>query len=80
MIDGTFARSKFEAEPDPQMLCAQLAEILTARIRAAKNLHMEIEWIVADLRKLGHKVQHWDGVIANWSEPNQRRPIYLDMA
>jgi len=32
---------------------------------------MEIEWIVADLRRLGHNVKHWDGVIANWDGPKE---------
>jgi hypothetical protein len=65
-LDISFSRSNFKSATDLQGLCERLAEILTTRVRAAKNLHMEIEWIVADLRNLGHNVKHWDGVIANW--------------
>lgn len=79
MIDAIFARSRFESEPDRQALCARLAEVLTSRLRAAKNLHMEVEWIVADLRRLGHKVKHWDGVIANWDEPQDDPYLWISL-
>ena len=71
MLDTSFTRSNFESAPSQQAICARLSEVLTTRLRAAKNLHMEIEWIVADLRALGHEVKHWDGVIANWDGPKQ---------
>ena len=66
MLDPGFSRSNFQSAPDHQRLCQRLSAVLTERIQAAANRHMEIEWIVADLRTLGHNVQHWDGVIANW--------------
>ncbi len=66
MLDESFSRSNFLSATDLQGLCVRLSEVLTTRVRAATNLHMEIEWIVAELRKVGHNVQHWDGVIANW--------------
>lgn len=70
-----FSRANFESASDLQGLCARLARVLTARVRAATDLHMEIEWIVADLRNVGHDVQWWDAVIANWD--GQKQDPYL---
>ena len=70
MLDDVFSRRSFETAADLQVLCAQLAEVLTDRLRAARNLHMEVEWIVADLRARGHDVSRWDEVIANWEHPD----------
>jgi len=54
--------------------------VLTARMRAAKNRHMEIEWIVADLRKIGHNVKRWEGVIANWDDGREDPFLWVSIA
>ncbi len=69
-----FSRASFESDSDPQGLCARLARALTGRVRAATDLHMEIESIVANLRSVGHDVQWWDAVIANWDGRKQGIP------
>jgi hypothetical protein len=66
MLDACFSRAAFEGATDLQSLCARLAEVLTARLRKAADAHMELEWMVADLRALGHNVKRWDQVIADW--------------
>ena len=77
MLDGSFSRSNFEAAADLHSLCTRLADVLTGRVRAAKNVHMELEWIVADLRALGHNVQRWDEVISEWEEPRKDRYLWI---
>lgn len=74
-----FSRANLESASDLQGLCARLARILTARVRAATDLHMEIEWIVADLRNVGHDVQWWDAVIANWGGEKQDPYLWVTL-
>jgi hypothetical protein len=77
MLDASFSRSNFESGTDLQSLCARLSDVLTARVRAAKNVHMEVEWIVSDLRALGHNVSRWDEVISEWEEPRKDRYLWI---
>jgi hypothetical protein len=77
MLDADFSRAAFEATGDAQALCARLSELLSTRMRSAANRYMELEWIVADLRAIGHHVHHWDGVIANWDDRRQDPYLWI---
>lgn len=76
-LDPSFSRSNFESTSDLQLLCARLADVLTARVRTAKNVRMEVEWIVADLRALGHPVARWDEVISEWEQPRGDHYLWI---
>jgi hypothetical protein len=56
MLDVEFSRAKFVGDGDPQQRCRALSDVLTKRLKDAPNSHQAIEWIMADLRQLGHEV------------------------
>ena len=78
MLDARFARSLFVADGDAQERCRALAEVLTARLAAAVNVEQAIEWILADLRALGHAVVRWDEVISDaWAKPENEHYLWV---
>jgi hypothetical protein len=78
MLDAQFARARFIEDGDPQERCRLLAAALTPRLREASNSHQALEWILADLRELGHEVAQWDEIISDaWSSPQNDRYLWI---
>ncbi|HEY2515900.1 MAG TPA: hypothetical protein VGI39_33750 [Polyangiaceae bacterium] len=78
MLDSRFARAHFVADGDAQERCQALAEVLTSRLVAATNVPQAIEWVLADLRALGHEVARWDEVISDaWAKPENDHYLWV---
>lgn len=78
MLDDEFARTKFVADGDPQERCIALSSVLTERLRAAANSDQAVEWMMAELRRLGHLVTRWDEIVSDaWSEPQNDTYLWI---
>ena len=55
-----YSRSNFENSTDSESLAYDLANLLTERLGAARDLRAEARAIVFDLKALGHELSLWD--------------------
>lgn len=78
MLDADFSRSKFIEDGDPQQRCRALSATLTKRLEDATNSHQAVEWIIADLRGIGHEVTLWDSILSDaWTEPKHDQYLWV---
>lgn len=60
MLASTFSRASFEEHPEPTALAAELARILSQRLRGASDSTSEATAILRDLKAIGHQLWSWD--------------------
>ena len=83
MIDPRYSYASLTAAADPAPLLAELAGVLTTRLRVARDPEVEAMHVIRDLQELGHELhsfdastdfQHWCG---HWGpDPPPPRPTH----
>ncbi len=59
-LSQDFSRDAFEKHAHPSSLSAELADLLTQRLRAASDPAAEAQAILDDLKAIGHALWSWD--------------------
>ena len=72
-----FSRQRFLDAEDHASVSAALAIDIETRLRGATQPHVALEWVVADLRRCGHNVAAYDGVIANWLDQTEDPYLWI---
>jgi hypothetical protein len=59
-LDEQYSRQGFESSSDSASLAKSLSDLLTERLRSARDVRAEGDAIVRDLKVLGHELFSWD--------------------
>lgn len=72
-----FSTQRFLDAEDHASVSAALAIDIETRLRGATQPHVELEWVVSDLRRCGHNVAAHDGVITNWLDQTEDPYLWI---
>ena len=65
-----FSRAAFDESAQPEQLCAELEDLVSARLANAVDRLGEAYAIAAELQRVGHRLRCWDEApnLSSWAE------------